>query len=171
MKKVFLVLLALCVLLSVAGCSGAGNTVADLRGYNDFITGFNALVSELPEYTILQLQDAPIEAGGLAHIFHIKDALLDETYRLQVNATDAKITRVALSAERNSYGDLQFAVFSFYVYASMGFPEIDPDAFYEKYDLFSTEKIYETDMCGAYEITSFSIESTNEITFTIRICE
>lgn len=177
MKRFFALLLALCVFLPLVACGEltpiekcqqkAGNTATNLRGYDDFITGFKALVSKMPEFTLLQLNDARLDDGTLTHVFHIKDSLFDDLYRLQVDANPAgKITWVFLSTERESYGNLQFAVFSLYAYESMGFPKVDPNAFYEKYDLYSNGDVFEYDICGAYEVTSMTI--ANEVTFSIK---
>ena len=160
--------------LLLVGCSEKGNTIStynhNLRKYSDFTTEFEYLVSKLSDYTIVQLNDVSLDNNSTCHTFHIKDTILDETYRLRVDTNkDSEITWVFLSTERKSYGNLQFAVFSLYAYEAMGFPEVDADNFYEKYDLFSKEKIFESDVCEDYEITSMTIDATNEITFSIQI--
>ena len=170
--SVFLLIITLSLLL--AGCTQKSNTATtsgdSLRNYNDFTTEFKELVSKLPDYTILQLEDVALEDNATCHVFHIKDSVLGETYRLRVDTDkDSKITWVFLSTERKSYGNLQFAVFSLYAYEAMGFPEIDADSFYDEYDLFSKEKIFESTMCDGYEITSMTIDTTSEITFSIQI--
>ena len=170
--SVLILIITLAVLL--IGCSGKGNsTVAssnELRQYDAFVSVFEDLVSKLPDYSILQLNVVPLENDSVCHVFHIKDSVFDETYRLRVDTNkDSEITWVFLSTERKSYGNLQFAVFSLYAYEAMGFPEVDADNFYEKYDLFSKEKIFESDVCEDYEITSMTIDATNEITFSIQI--
>ena len=175
MKRIITTLIFVIMLsLLFTGCSGNSNTTttneSNLRNYNEFTTAFNELVSKLPDYTILQLEDVALEDESICHVFHIKDSVFDETYRLRVDTNkDSKITWVFLSTERKSYGNLQFAVFSLYAYEAMGFPEVDADSFYDKYDLFSKEKIFESNMCEDYEITSMTIDTTNEITFSIQI--
>ena len=142
------------------------NTVYDLRKYDDFITEFKRLLSALPDFTILQLPDVALDDGTDCHVFHIDDTQFGDTYRLQVDTNkDSKITRVNLRTKRLSYGNLQFAVFALYAYKSMGFPEVDADSFYDKYDLFSKDEILERDMCEAYQITSMTIDTY--ITFIV----
>ena len=170
--SVFLLIITLSLLF--AGCTEKSNTVTtsgdNLRNYNDFTTEFKELVSKLPDYTILQLEDVALEDDSICHDFHIEDSMFGETYRLRVDTNkNSKITWVFLSTERKSYGNLQFAVFSLYAYEAMGFPEIDADRFYDKYDLFSKEKIFESSMCNGYEITSMTIDTTSEITFSIQV--
>ena len=170
MKRLLSIVAVLCLLVTLVGCSGEGTSTAtgDLRDYNAFIIEFKDLVSKVPDYNIQQLSDVPLDDDVIAHIFHIKDTIFDETYRLQVNTNaGGKITWVCLDKERGSRAELQFAVFSLYAYESMDFPTVDADAFYAKYDLFSTENIFESDVCGAYKITSMSMES-NYITFSIK---
>lgn len=177
MKKIVSTLTLLIMLsLLLLGCSGEDNTAGiearDMRKYDEFMAEFNKLVSKLPEYTILQLEDIPLDDNSVSHTFSIKDTVLDETYRLRVDTNeDNEIIWVFLSTERKTYGNLQFAVFSFYVYESMGLPEMDADIFYNKYDLFSKREIFESDTCQDYEITSMTIDITNEITFSIQIAD
>lgn len=168
----FILIIVLALLF--VGCAGKSNTATssdgNLRNYNDFTVEFKELVSKLPDYTILQLDDVALEDGSICHVFHIKDSVFDETYRLRVDTNkDLKITLVFLSTERKSYDNLQFAVFALYAYKSMGFPEVDADSFYDMYDLFSKDKIFESNVCDDYEITSMTIDATNEITFSIQI--
>ena len=174
MKKIVSSLI-LIVTLSVLliGCSGKDNSTAagsnELRQYNAFISAFEDLVSKLPDYSVLQLSDVPLEDNSVCHTFYIEDSVFDETYWLSVYTNeDSEITWVFLSTERKSYGNLQFAVFSLYAYEAMDFPEVDADSFYEKYDLFSKEKIFESNVYKDYEITSMTIDATNEITFSIK---
>ena len=175
MKKIVSVfILIITLLLLFVGCTEKSNIATtsgdSLRNYNDFTTEFKELVSKVPDYTILQLDDVALEDESICHVFHIKDSVLNENYRLRVDTNkDSKITWVLLSTERKSYGNLQFAVFSLYAYKAMGFPEVDADSFYDKYDLFSKEKIFESNVCDDYEITSMTIDTTNEITFSIQI--
>lgn len=177
MKKVIATLvLLIALLLLLLGCSGEANIaeieVSNMRKYDEFFTEFNELFSKLPEYSILQLEDVHLDDGFVSHAFRIKDTVLDENYSLRVDTNeDNEIIWVFLRTERKTYGNLQFAVFSFYTYKSMGLPEIDADSFYDKYDLFSTEGIFESDTCYNYEITSMTIDTTNEITFSIRIVD
>ena len=73
----------------------------DLRNYNDFIATFQDLVSKVPDYTILQLSDVPLEDGTTCHVFYINDTLLDDKYRVRVDTDkDSKITWVYLTNER-----------------------------------------------------------------------
>ena len=167
-------ILIITLLLLFVGCSEKSNTTAtndgNLRNYDDFTTEFNELVSQLPDYTILQLEDVALDDESTCHIFYVDNSVLDESCRLRVDTNkNAKIIRVNLSTERKSYGNLQFAVFSLYAYEAMGLPKVDADSFYEKYNLFSKDQIYESDVCEDYKITSMTIDTTNEITFSIQI--
>ncbi len=172
--SVFILTITLALLL--VGCSGKDGVSnvpeKNLQDYTDFITTFQELVSKLPDFTIIQLKDVPLDDDSVCHTFYIKDTILDESYRLRVDTNkDSKITWVFLSAQRKTYGHLQFPVFSAYLYRAMGFPEIDADSFYNKYDLFSNEKIFEYDVCGDYEITSMTIDTTSEITFSVSLAK
>jgi hypothetical protein len=163
--SVFVLIITLFML--VGGCSESNS---NLRNYSDFIAEFYNLVSKLPDYTILQLNDVPLEDDSVCHVFSIKDTVLDETYRLRVNTNkNSEITWAYLSTERKTSGNLQFAVFSLYVYEAMGFSNVDADSFYDKYDLFSKEKIYVSNIYEGYKITSMTIDVTNEITFSIQL--
>ena len=175
MKKVLsLLVLLIVVLLMLVGCSEKNdlNDKKHVRNYDDFRRQFNEKISELQEYTIVQLEDVSLEDNVTCHVFYIQHALLDETYRLRVDSDERnEVTYVLLSAEREKYGNLQFAVFALYVYDSMGLPEIEADDFYDKYDLFSKEEIHESDMCEGYDISSMALDATNEITFSIGISD
>ena len=173
MKKILsVIVLVITFSLLFVGCSEKDNidiiNNSDLRNYYDFIIEFKELVSELPEYEIIELDESIINNDSICYVFNIKDKIFDDTYRLSVYTNkDSKIDSLIFSTKRKSYGNLQFALFSFYTYKAMGFPDIDADSFYDKYNLFSEENIFESDICGDYEITSMTIETTNEITLHI----
>lgn len=175
MKRIVSALILIITLsMLLVGCSEKGDTASisggNLRKYSDFVAEFTDLVSKLPDYTILQLSDVPLENDSVCHVFRITDTILDETYRLRVDTNkDSEITWAYLSTERKTSGNLQFAVFSLYVYKAMGFPNVDADSFYDKYDLFSKEKIYASDSYEDYRITSMTIDATNEITFSVKL--
>ena len=146
-------------------------STAGIKKYSEFTTSFNELMSALPEYTILQLTDVPLD-NGTCHNFTISDTILGDTYRLRIDTDkNEKITWVYLTTDKKTYGNIQFALFSYYAYKSMGFSELDADSFYEKYDLFSKEKIFKNETSNGYELTSMTIDTTNEITFSIKIPE
>lgn len=146
----------------------AATNAITFQKYDEFKTSFTELISQVPGFTFFQLEDVLLEDGATCHAWHIKDSIINVSYRLQVNSNiKNEVTFVCLSTERKSYGNLDFAVFSYYAYTSMGFSELVVDEFYEKFDLFSKENIFEQALCNGYEITSMTIDKTNEIVFSI----
>lgn len=184
MRKILAMLFSIIIIFCFASCSehkqdekarisdtNYQSVSVEMIEYLEFIKSFKELLSELPEYTITQLSDVTLD-NGTSHIFTISDTLLGDKYRLRIDTDkNEKVTWVLLSTERRTYGNIQFALFSYYVYRSMDLYELDPDSFYERYDLFSKEKIFENEQSDGYEFTSMTIDTTNEITFQIKIVE
>lgn len=173
MRKSFIIcfVISMCLLILV-GCSKQEEKKdiiieTNYQQYDEFEAAFKKSLSALPEYTLFQLSDVELDDGITCHVFTIKDELIDDTYHLRIDVNEESgIEWVYLANGRKAYGNLQFAVFSLYAYQAMNMPEIDADAFYEQYDMFSKEDICKYDSYDGYEVSCLTIGE--QITFSIR---
>ena len=81
---------------------------------------------------------------------------------------NGKITLAKLSRKLSSFTNGNFRAFCTYVYRCMGLEieNSDFEAFYEKFDLSSEEKIHKTYTEGAYQVSSLTVDLLNEVVFT-----
>lgn len=176
MKKARLLIVILVIVFALTACGKPSNgddfdkneggdndlvaskVMRNLRSYDDFLYDFNGFVSISPDITIYQQIDVPLDEGGVCHPFTIVIDGLDGIYSLSIYVNpDSYITHVSITTAMKPYGNSLFALFSYYVYSSMGFPEIEADDFYKQYDLLSTEDVFETDTYEDYDITSMTV--------------
>ena len=174
MKKILSALLVIVIIsLLFTGCSGKGTTVSlnenGLVEYAAFKENFEKLVSKLPNLTIEHQEDLSMEDDITCHVFLIKNAKLDKSYKYRAYVSkDAEVLWVYLGADRDKNDNLPFAKLSFCVYKAMGCPQMRANAFYDKYNLLSKEDIFEMEAFGKYSIISMTMSSVEEITFAVR---
>ena len=137
------------------------------REYKDFMTEFNKFISELEKFKITKSTEIDLDFGSKQYDYSVNSSELNVYYHLCIQTDkDNKITWVDLSSPEI---DAIFPLFACYTYLSMGFEIEDYDEFYEKYDLFSNEEIYENYQLGDYEITSMTSSLSTQIFFLIKI--
>lgn len=171
-KNTIFILCLLILTIMISGCSKQSESKREsereARLYKDFREVFDERLEALPEYKATALSDVTLEGGELVHTIWIEFDPLDESYSVQVTCDkEDQIQRVFLSTDRKSYGNLQFAVFSLYLYDAMGLTEIKADDFYDKYDLFSEDDLFVTDVVEDWELTFMT--TGDSIVFNIGI--
>ncbi len=171
MKRISIVLiLSLFLLCPLFGCSAAPEDppASPPLTYSTFYASFVEYLAPLTDYDFYPLPDVALpEKGETVHPIVIKDSLLDRTYHLSVKCTeDGAVSSVDLSADRQNYTDLQFAVFSLYVYQALGLPDVDPNAFYKDFDMFSNDEKIISHVIEDWEVIAVTI--ADMLTFAIK---
>lgn len=166
-KNTILILCPLILIIMISGCGGQSEEQSESqserkdRQYEDFKEFFDGRMEALQEqYTVTTLPDVDMENGEVVHVIRIKDNLIDDDYSIHVTCNkEDQIQTVLLSTERKTYGNLAYALFSKYLYDAMVFPEIEADDFYEKYNLFTEDDLFVTDVVEeGWEIAFFTTE-------------
>ncbi len=140
-----------------------------LRDYKAFMDEFNAYLSDLPDYEMKQVSKNELDLGCTAYTYSIHCTKFNDTFTLKIESDkNGKITLTRLSRKLDSFTNGNFRAFCTYVYRCMGLEIENSDfqAFYEKFDLNSEEKIHKTYTEGAYQVSSLTVELLNEIVFS-----
>lgn len=181
MKRIINFALVLLMLFMLCSCSKIVNNLTgtnsggSLKDYSEFISIFKEKIEKLNDsgsigYEIFELEIVELEDDIVYHPFVIKDNVdpididndvysgtydFEQTFHLGVYCNENKeITQIRFFTDRNDY--LQFSVFSLYVYEAMGYSVTSADDFYDKFDFWSKEDIFETSNEEGYDITCFS---------------
>lgn len=92
------------------------------------------------QFQMTQLQKVPLEDGTCCLPVAVTDTLLGNTYHISIFYTQAgAVDSAAMTADRGAYSNLEFALLSLYLYRSLDLPEMEADAFYEEFNLLTTE--------------------------------
>ena len=141
-----------------------------LRDYKAFMDELNRCLSGLPNYEMKQLKKDEFDLGRTVYTYAIDCTKFDDSFTLKIETDqNDKITQTKLSRKLSSYTTGNFTAFCTYVYRCMGFEieNSDFEAFYQKYDLRSKEKINKTYTVGEYQVSSLTVDLLNEIVFSI----
>ena len=148
-----------------------------LKSYNDFLSSFTEKVEKLNGsdsigYEIVELETVKLENNTICHPYVIKDNVepveinsdlysgiydYEQSFHLGIDCNEnEEITQIRFFTDRNDY--LQFSVFSLYIYESMGYTVTSADDFYNEFNFWSKEDIFETRDEEEYTITCLSTE-------------
>lgn len=155
-KRVIAVVLILGI-LSVVGCSPDQPQTSDSQdaGSGILLDAFMSCLMEL-------LEDAGYnditKHADLDEVtsYSIGDPVTDERYHLSVNYNaDDEITSVIMSIQPlGNPTKLDFAVLSAYIYRSLNLPDMEADAFYDKFQLLEDNIASESGTRSVYDTIS-----------------
>ena len=119
-------------------------------------------VSDMSEhYTVTRLPavDLP-DSGETYHAAVITDTLLGDMYHLSVSVdASGDATMIDLSADTSGTEYMDFSLFCFYVYLSMGLPEMDALEFLDAFGLPSNEPDRSLTVDG-WDLWAFHLEDS-----------
>lgn len=141
-----------------------------LRDYKAFMDEINRCLAGLTDYEMKQIDKTELDLGRTVYTYTIDCTKFDDSFSLKIEADkNGKITLARLSRKLSSFTTGNFPAFCTYVYRCMGLEieNSDFDAFYQKFDLRSQEKINKTHTEGDYQVSCMTVDLINEIVFSI----
>lgn len=138
--------------------------------FQDVIDEFDRLTTAA-DFNITHLPAVNLENGesSYAIVASIKGASQTYHFRIKYNNASKMVTTVDLSTEARSYADVPFAILSYYMYRSLGFPETNTDEFIKKYNLYFKEEGIVSLSESDWNFTSIKTGDDGFITFTASI--
>lgn len=140
MKKVFCAVLAAVFAAGLlTGCGsepapkGSGLTAEEILG------NFEKMLEPIADqFQMTQLPPVELEDGGVCQPVTITDPLLGRDYHLRIfYRPESGAYTVTLTAETATRAEMNFAILSIYLYESLNLPEIDAQAFYDRFIMLS----------------------------------
>lgn len=155
----------------------------NLKDYNEFLGNFKAKITELNNagtigYDILELNT--VESDDVVyHSFVINDNFepieiddeyysgtydYEEKYFLRIDCDlENRITLVSIVGDQDD--NLKLSLLALYVYEAMGYSVTNADDFYDKYNFWSDEEIFESYNEGNY--TGICLTVNDDIEFNL----
>lgn len=149
--------------------SVASQNVSNLY-FQDAIDEFNRLTIAA-DFNVTHLPAVNLENGESSNAIVISIKGVSQTYHFHVkyNNTSKMVISADLSTEARSYTDVTFAILSYYMYRSLGFPETNTDEFIKKYNLYFKEEGIVSLNESDWNFTSIKTGDDGYITFTASI--
>ena len=119
----------------------ASLNVSDLY-FQDVIDEFDRLTSAA-DFDVTHLPAVDLENGENSQAIIVSINGSSQTYHFHVryNNTSGVVVAVDLRTEASTYADVPFALLSYYMYRSLGFPKTNIDEFINKYNLYYSESL------------------------------
>lgn len=140
-KRLIALLCALLILVGLVGCGAEKEPEAVHLQASDFFASFEEILGPIADqFDVNQTAQIDHENGEIEETWTLTDTLLGTEYSLEVvYDADGWITTIDLITEKGTRTNMDFAVLSYYVYKAIGAKGLKADAFYEKYNLLTTE--------------------------------
>ena len=179
MKKFMALILALMLTLTLTSCkekeskepfsSIVSQNVSDLL-FQDVIDEFDRLTTAA-DFDVTHLPAVNLENGESSNAIVVSLKGVSQTYHFHIKYNNAseKVITVDLGTEASSYTDVTFALLSYYMYRSLGFPETNTDEFIKKYNLYFKEEGIVSLNESDWNFTSIKTGDDGYITFTASI--
>lgn len=135
--------------------------------FQDVIAEFDRLTT-VADFNVTHLPSVNLENGESSNAIVVSNKGISQTYHFHVkyNSASKMVKTVDLSTEASSYTDVTFAILSYYMYRSLGFPETNTDEFIKKYNLYFKEEGIVSLSEGDWKFTSVKTSDDGYITFT-----
>ena len=170
MKKVFCVVLSLVLVAGLLTCCGSPAPRGSGITAEEILSNFEANLDPIADQfqlTLLEkteLRDLEgvegVEPATFAQHAVITDKVLSRSYNILIYYTKAKGPyTVMMMADKGSRTDTDFALLSYYLYKSMGLPDMDAQEFYDQFSLL-TEEPSGTMTIESWELWAFCVADT-----------
>lgn len=135
--------------------------------FQDVMDEFDRLTTAA-DFNVTHLPTVNLENGESSNAIVISIKGVSQTYHFHVkyNNTSKMVISADLSTEARSYTDVTFAILSYYMYRSLGFPETNTDEFIKKYNLYFKEEGIVSLNESDWNFTSIKTGDDGYITFT-----
>ena len=147
----------------------ASQNVSNLY-FQDVIDEFDRLTTAA-DFNVTHLPAVNLKNGesSYAIVVSIKGASQTYHFHIKYNNASKMVITVDLMTEASSYTDVTFALLSYYMYRSVGFPETNTDEFIKKYNLYFKEEGIVSLRESDWTFTSIKTGDDGYITFTASI--
>ena len=152
MKKYIALLCVVLILVGLAGCGAAPESVAETEPKQEqvkierihqavFRDNFEQILAPIADdFKITELPPVELEDGGACRSISIIHKLVDDQYSMHIYYdADGLVELVLVNGDKEERANLHFAIMSIYAYQAMGFEAEDPDVFYEEFAMLTPE--------------------------------
>lgn len=146
MKKVVaLIILASTLLTGCAAAPGPSESAVVPEGsgmfYEEVISNLEDMLKPLgDQYQMTLLPKVDLDDGSISRPVVVTDTILKSTYHIHLYHTKSgEVYMFSMDVKTGSHTDLAFALLSYYLYKSMGLPEMEAQDFYDYFSLLTEE--------------------------------